>query len=122
MLLTNQHHDKLAASRVDFADCGMLRGTCLSYILEKLGTSNICSYCLIILTLSPITGIDGSVYGSDDQPLIPTANDDAHAGNNEDNDGEPIAEQTVLAHVDLAKTFHELLSVHCVVTIAYVIL
>jgi len=40
MLLTNQRLDKLAASRVDFADRGMLRGTCLSYIMEKLGTRN----------------------------------------------------------------------------------
>ena len=30
MLLTNQRLDKLAATRVDFADCGMLQGTCLS--------------------------------------------------------------------------------------------
>jgi hypothetical protein len=52
ILLTNQRLDKLAASRVDFADRGMLQGTCLSYILEKLGMSNICSYCLIMLTLS----------------------------------------------------------------------
>lgn len=40
MLLTNQRLDKLAASRVDFADRGMLRGTCLSYTLEKLGMLN----------------------------------------------------------------------------------
>ncbi|KAG1873111.1 hypothetical protein F4604DRAFT_1880985 [Suillus subluteus] len=39
MLLTNQHLDKLAASCIDFANRGMLRGTCLSYILDKLGTS-----------------------------------------------------------------------------------
>jgi hypothetical protein len=39
MLLTNQRLDKLAASRVDFASRGMLKGTCLSYIREKLGTS-----------------------------------------------------------------------------------
>jgi len=38
MLLTNQRLDKLAASRIDFAHRGMLQGTCLSYILEKLGT------------------------------------------------------------------------------------
>jgi hypothetical protein len=38
MLLTNQRLDQLAASRIDFAHRGMLRGTCLSYILEKLGT------------------------------------------------------------------------------------
>ena len=38
MLLTNQRLDQLAASRIDFAHRGMLQGTCLSYILEKLGT------------------------------------------------------------------------------------
>jgi hypothetical protein len=37
MLLTNQRLDKLADSCVDFADRGMLQGTCLSYILNKLG-------------------------------------------------------------------------------------
>ncbi|KAG1859497.1 hypothetical protein C8R48DRAFT_748607 [Suillus tomentosus] len=36
MLLTNQCLDKLAASRIDFASHGMLRETCLSYILDKL--------------------------------------------------------------------------------------
>ena len=82
--------------------------------------SNICSYRPpIILTLSPLTGIDGSAHGSDDQPpVIPTANDDAHAEDNEDNDGEPITKPTVLAYVDLAKTACELLSFHCVVTTA----
>ena len=30
MLLTNQHLDKLAAAQVDFANRGMLQGTCLS--------------------------------------------------------------------------------------------
>ncbi|KAG2337208.1 hypothetical protein BDR05DRAFT_978582 [Suillus weaverae] len=39
MLLTNQCLDKLAASCIDFANCGMLRGTCLSYILDKFGMS-----------------------------------------------------------------------------------
>lgn len=37
MLLTNQRIDKLAAARVDFAKRGMLAGTCLSWILIKLG-------------------------------------------------------------------------------------
>jgi hypothetical protein len=41
MLLTNQRLDKLAASRVDFANRGMLQGTCLSYILEKLSMSSL---------------------------------------------------------------------------------
>jgi len=38
MLLTNQRLDKLAASRVDFTSREMLAGTCLSDILQKLGT------------------------------------------------------------------------------------
>ena len=41
MLLTNQRLDKLAAARVDFADRGMLQGSCLSSILENLCTCNI---------------------------------------------------------------------------------
>lgn len=36
MLLTNQRLDKLAAARVDFADRGMLQGTCLSAVLEQI--------------------------------------------------------------------------------------
>ncbi|KAG2740823.1 hypothetical protein P692DRAFT_201842419 [Suillus brevipes Sb2] len=40
MLLTNQRLNKLAASHVDFVDRGMLRGTCLSYILSKLGSAD----------------------------------------------------------------------------------
>jgi hypothetical protein len=39
MLLTNQRLDKLAASRVDFANRGMLEGTCLSSVWAQiLGT------------------------------------------------------------------------------------
>ena len=37
MLLINQRLDNLAASRVNFASRGMLKGTCLSNILEQLG-------------------------------------------------------------------------------------
>jgi hypothetical protein len=36
MLLTNQRLDKLAAARVDFADRGMLQGTCLTAIWEQI--------------------------------------------------------------------------------------
>jgi len=44
MLLTNQRLDKLAAARVDFANRGMLEGTCLSSILDHiLRTSTILS-------------------------------------------------------------------------------
>jgi hypothetical protein len=45
MLLTNQRLDKLAASRVDFTHRGMLVGTCLSYILEKLGMFGLLQLC-----------------------------------------------------------------------------
>ncbi|KAG1837010.1 hypothetical protein F4604DRAFT_1885875 [Suillus subluteus] len=37
MLVTNQCLDKLAAARVDFANCGMLDSTCLAAELEALG-------------------------------------------------------------------------------------
>ncbi|KIK78810.1 hypothetical protein PAXRUDRAFT_162980, partial [Paxillus rubicundulus Ve08.2h10] len=37
MLLINQHLDKLAASRVNFGEWGMLKGTCLSSVMEALG-------------------------------------------------------------------------------------
>ena len=36
MLLTNQRLDKLAAARVDFADRGMLQGTCLSAAWDEI--------------------------------------------------------------------------------------
>ena len=36
MLLTNQRLDKLAAARVDFADRGMLKGTCLSSVWDQI--------------------------------------------------------------------------------------
>ncbi|KAG1717847.1 uncharacterized protein EDB91DRAFT_1241042 [Suillus paluster] len=40
MLVTNQHLDKLAAARVDFANCGMLDNTCLVAELEALDTDS----------------------------------------------------------------------------------
>ena len=39
MLLTNQCANKLAAARANFKQQGMLQGTCLSWILNKLGVS-----------------------------------------------------------------------------------
>jgi hypothetical protein len=36
MLLTNQRLDKLAAARADFADRGMLQGTCLSAVWDQI--------------------------------------------------------------------------------------
>jgi len=40
MLLTNQRLDKLAAARTDFADHGMLQGTCLSAVWDQI----LCTY------------------------------------------------------------------------------
>ena len=37
MLITNERANKLAAARADFKRQGMLQGTCLSWILNKLG-------------------------------------------------------------------------------------
>ena len=37
MLITNEHANKLAAARADFKRRGVLQGTCLSWILNKLG-------------------------------------------------------------------------------------
>jgi hypothetical protein len=42
MLLTNQRLDKLAAARVDFADRGMLQGTCLSTVWEQILRRRFC--------------------------------------------------------------------------------
>ena len=50
MLLINQHLDKLTASWVDFQRCGMLKGTCLSNVLQlvcKLGGSITCTYIIV---------------------------------------------------------------------------
>jgi hypothetical protein len=36
MLLTNQRFDKLSAACIDFANCGMLKGTCLSSVWDRI--------------------------------------------------------------------------------------
>jgi hypothetical protein len=46
MLLINQRLDSLAASHVNFANRGMLQGTCLSSILDQLGMSILQLYFL----------------------------------------------------------------------------
>ena len=46
MLLTNQRLDKLAASRADFANRGMLNGTCLSGVLARLGDHSLFYDCI----------------------------------------------------------------------------
>jgi hypothetical protein len=64
MLLINQRLDNLAASRVDFANRGMLKGTCLSYILNQLGMSMLQLYFIRCTNLFEIT------QGSAGQPKL----------------------------------------------------
>ncbi|KAG2110399.1 uncharacterized protein F5147DRAFT_745329 [Suillus discolor] len=101
MLLTNQRLDKLAASRIDFASRGMLRGTCLSYILDKLGLN------------APVHNAEAIQVRLEDKPIdIPhlghnnhvNANLEADADQDAELEGDAVAGPTViLAHVDLAK-------------------
>ena len=51
MLLSNQRTDKLALARADFKKQGMLKGTCLSWILVKLGTF-LCLYYWVTTKLN----------------------------------------------------------------------
>ncbi|KAI6022994.1 hypothetical protein BKA83DRAFT_97099 [Pisolithus microcarpus] len=76
MLLINQRLDKLAASRVDFDSRGMLEGTCLSAVLDRLGK------VLLDKDLSPASA---SINESQD-------------------DSEDVSGPRVEAHVHLART------------------
>ncbi|KAG2117733.1 hypothetical protein DEU56DRAFT_874097 [Suillus clintonianus] len=100
MLLTNQRLDKLAVSRVDFASRGMLTGTCLSYILDKLGLN------------APVHNAEAIQVRLEDEPIdIPhlgrnnhvNANLEADADQDAELEGDAVAGPTVIAHVDLAK-------------------
>ena len=42
MLLTNQRLDKVAAARVDFTERGMLAGSCLLEMQNRLGKTFLC--------------------------------------------------------------------------------
>ncbi|KAG1847045.1 hypothetical protein F4604DRAFT_1884073 [Suillus subluteus] len=102
MLLTNQRLDKLAASHINFANRGMLRGTCLSYILDKLSTS--------IWINAPAYNVEDIQVQLEDEPIvIPHLghNNHVNAGADADQDnaaepkGDAVAGPTVIAHVDL---------------------
>ncbi|KAF8502848.1 hypothetical protein F5888DRAFT_1607397 [Russula emetica] len=84
MLVTNQRLDKLAASRVDFASRGMLKGTCLSQMLYKFGAHNTAS--------------------SNNTLNNPTAGGNVQAQADDDDDEGDVAGPRVLANVTLAKT------------------
>lgn len=82
MLLTNQRLDKLAASRVDFNDRGMLKGTVLSDAVEALR----------------------SVNEANDLEVAPLHAQGIGDEDDDDDDGGVVAGPTILASVDLAKT------------------
>ena len=110
MLLTNQRLDKLAASRADFTNRGMLKGTCLSDKLYKLGKdlhyNTIFSLILMVYICSglidavQIDGVAGAAPDNRRHTANPARDDDD--GDNSDDD--IIAEPRFLATVELAKT------------------
>jgi len=124
MLLTNQRLDKLAASRVDFASCGMLAGTCLSHAhsilaaVGELGGADDDSD-------GDSEGNDGDNESSDDEDKGNGGNEDNNdsdagdgdsddgggggSGDDDDDDdddgyGEDTSGPTILSRVHLAKT------------------
>jgi hypothetical protein len=108
ILLTNQRLDKIAASRIDFSDRGMLDGTSLSDILGE------CSLFSQILNTNSLicSGLNDSnndvespneSSGNRGPGSAGLENDDAGG-----DDGDvPEVGPNILAHVDLAKTIRE---------------
>ncbi|KAH7904947.1 hypothetical protein BJ138DRAFT_1234046 [Hygrophoropsis aurantiaca] len=94
MLLTNQRLDKIAASRVDFENRGMLPGSCISERLVQLG-----------LVLTPNTANTQPPAPSQQTPgPHTTSNAPQESGDGSQEDTETIDGPTVQAHVDLART------------------
>jgi len=98
MLVTNQRLDKLAASRVDFKDRGMLDGTILSNILCALRKYYFIKHEIALLT----TAIELANDPNGPQDVALRTSDD-HDGNEIEDEG-VVHGPTILAHVDLAKT------------------
>ena len=104
MLLTNQRIDKLAAARADFTKRGMLQGTCLSWILIKLGMRQSFNSSDIHLNFI-YTGIADGLGHPVQEPganldIVPHV----AVACEEDEDGEDVTGPTVQAHVELVKT------------------
>lgn len=99
MLVTNQRLDKLAASRVDFKDRGMLDGT----IISSTRTYYLIKHEIALLT----TAIELTNDPSGPQDVALRTGDD-HDGNEIGDEG-VVHGPTILAHVDLAKTVGMLL-------------
>ncbi|KAG1737952.1 hypothetical protein EDB19DRAFT_1984357 [Suillus lakei] len=96
MLLTNQHLDKLAASRVDFCVHGMLAGTCLSAVLTSLDRGP-AIHSAQTDAEEPHTNLDSQEPSMPKSASMPDAD---VTTDSEDID----APTSVLAHVKLART------------------
>jgi hypothetical protein len=107
MLIINQRLDNLAASRVDFASRGMLKGTCSSYILDQLGMSILKLYFLrrTNFLFWNFTGLGEPGHIVQEEPAV-VPQIDAHDGDK--NDEGDVAGPRVLAHTNLAKTVSKL--------------
>lgn len=108
MLLTNQRLDKLAASRVDFTERGMLQGTCLQNMNIRLALGSTYLSLCIGINLNLVPGDDPT--DSHNQTNDDNGNDDDGNGNDGngdsgggDDDG-VVAGPTTPAHVIMGKT------------------
>jgi hypothetical protein len=111
MLIINQRLDNLAASRADFVSRGMLKGTCLSYIIDQLGINGMSKSILKLYFLRRTnlfrnyTGLGETGHVVQEEPaVIPQL--DTHDGDKDD-EGD-VAGPRVLAHTKLAKTVSKL--------------
>jgi hypothetical protein len=103
MLVTNQRLDKLAASCVDFAGRGMLKGTCLAEMLHKFSEY----YAAVWYTHTDklmCSGLKSSIDGEDNTIRGPMADVADNNNDNNNNDEGPVAGTRVLATVKIAKT------------------
>jgi hypothetical protein len=109
MLVTNQHLDKLAASRIDFKSRGMLNSTCLSETLQALCefVCHHCLYCLLniycILVHLRLNNEPEANEPNENTITLSPDHNIAVQGDNEE--GEIVDGPTLVqAHVQLAKT------------------
>ncbi|KAF8267178.1 hypothetical protein EI94DRAFT_1701204 [Lactarius quietus] len=97
MLLINQRLDKLAASRVNFAKCGMLEGMCLSTTWEQIlrtqaAADHILPHSLINQECGPTSDDSGKGEVNDDKD-----------GDEDGNEDGKVAGPTVEASINLGK-------------------
>jgi hypothetical protein len=120
MLLTNQRLDKLAASRVDFTERGMLQGTCLQNMNIRLALGSTYLSLCIGINLNLVPGDDPT--DSHNQTNDDNGNDDdgddgggggddgdgdsggGDEGDGDDDDDGVVAGPTTPAHVIMGKT------------------